>query len=55
MSLHPEQPSVPAALRLPAESLIRLVYGRLDRDHCPADVSTDGVDLDMLRAVFPGI
>jgi hypothetical protein len=42
-----------AELRLPAEAFLRLVYGRLDRDHTPpADEST--VDLDRLRATFPG-
>jgi uncharacterized protein (TIGR03083 family) len=43
-----------ATLRLPAEALIRLVYGRLDPDHTPAAVAADGVDLDTLRGVFPG-
>jgi len=41
------------ALALPAEALIRLVYGRLDAGHTPAGVTSD-VDLDELRAVFPG-
>jgi uncharacterized protein (TIGR03083 family) len=40
-------------LRLPAEALIRLVYGRLDPAHTPA-VQASGVDLDELRAIFPG-
>jgi uncharacterized protein (TIGR03083 family) len=40
-------------LRLPAEAFIRLVYGRLDPAHTPA-VQASGVDLDELRAVFPG-
>ena len=39
-------------LRLPAEALIRLVYGRLDPAHTPA---TSGCDLDDLRPVFPGM
>jgi uncharacterized protein (TIGR03083 family) len=43
-----------ASLRLPAEALIRLVYGRLDPDHTPAAVAAEGVDLDTLRGVFPG-
>ena len=43
----------PAALRLPAEAFIRLVYGRLDADHTP-HVEVEGVDLATLRAVFPG-
>jgi uncharacterized protein (TIGR03083 family) len=41
-------------LELPAESLIRLVYGRLDPAHTPA-YEADGVDLDVLRSIFPGI
>lgn len=40
-------------LRLPAEALIRLFYGRLDADHTPSSVASD-VDLDGLRQVFPG-
>jgi uncharacterized protein (TIGR03083 family) len=42
-------------LELPAEALLRLVYGRLDPAHTPSDVKTDGAaDLDVLRQVFPG-
>ncbi len=41
-------------LELPAEAFIRLVYGRLDADHTPAGV-TSSIDLDDLRAVFPGV
>jgi uncharacterized protein (TIGR03083 family) len=41
-------------LRLPAEALIRLAYGRLDPAHTP-QVQASGVDLDELRAIFPGI
>jgi uncharacterized protein (TIGR03083 family) len=40
-------------LVLPAEALVRLVYGRLDPAHTPP-VEAAGVDLDELRAVFPG-
>jgi uncharacterized protein (TIGR03083 family) len=40
-------------LRLPAEALVRLVYGRLDPGHTPP-VETRGVDLDELRRMFPG-
>jgi len=40
-------------LQLPAEALVRLVYGRLDPDHTPP-VETRGVDLDELRRMFPG-
>jgi uncharacterized protein (TIGR03083 family) len=42
-----------ATLRLPAEALIRLVYGRLDAEHTPP-LEIDGVDLDTLRQIFPG-
>jgi uncharacterized protein (TIGR03083 family) len=41
------------AVSLPAEALIRLVYGRLDPDHTPAEVADDA-RLDQLRTVFPG-
>lgn len=40
-------------LRLPAEALLRLLYGRLDPAHTPP-VEAKGVDLDELRAIFPG-
>lgn len=40
-------------LRLPAEALVRLAYGRLDPDHTPP-VEAEGVDLDELRRIFPG-
>ena len=42
-----------AALELPAEALVRLVYGRLDPAHTPV-VGGDGDLLDTLRPVFPG-
>ncbi len=42
-----------AELQLPAEAFLRLVYGRLDSAHTPP-VGARGVDLDELRAVFPG-
>jgi uncharacterized protein (TIGR03083 family) len=42
-------------LTLPAEAFVRLVYGRLDPDHTPSSVSAEGVDLDLLRTVFPGL
>jgi uncharacterized protein (TIGR03083 family) len=38
---------------LPAEAFLRLVYGRLDRDHTPPTANGD-VDLDLLRRAFPG-
>lgn len=44
----------PPELRLPAEALVRLVYGRLDPGHTPP-VETRGVDLDELRRMFPGV
>ena len=40
-------------LRIPAEALVRLVYGRLDPAHTPP-VESRGVDLDELRRLFPG-
>jgi uncharacterized protein (TIGR03083 family) len=43
------------ALTLPAESFVRLVYGRLDPDHTPSSVTAEGIDLDLLRTVFPGL
>jgi len=42
-----------ASLELPAEVFIRLVYGRLDLEH-GQKVHADGVDIDVLRQVFPG-
>jgi uncharacterized protein (TIGR03083 family) len=40
---------------LPAESLIRLLYGRLDPEHTPSSVEVSGpVSLDELRKLFPG-
>ena len=36
-----------------AEALLRLFYGRLDPDHTPG-YTAEGIDLDRLRAVFPG-
>jgi uncharacterized protein (TIGR03083 family) len=41
-------------LRMPAEALIRLIYGRLDPAHTPP-LEADGVDLDELRRIFPGL
>jgi uncharacterized protein (TIGR03083 family) len=40
-------------LRLPAEALVRLVYGRLDPAHTPP-VETSQLDLDEVRQIFPG-
>jgi uncharacterized protein (TIGR03083 family) len=44
----------PANLTLPGEALLRLVSGRLDDEHLPADMSLEGVTLGELRGVFPG-
>lgn len=44
---------VDGEIRLPAEALLRLFYGRLDPEHTP-EYSAEGIELDRLRAVFPG-
>ena len=44
-----------ADLSMSAESLIRLVYGRLDPEHTRASVQGDHSLLDQLRLVFPGV
>jgi hypothetical protein len=41
-------------LSMSAESMIRLVYGRLDSEHTPDSVVGDPRLLDQLRRVFPG-
>ena len=38
---------------MPAEALVRLVYGRLDPEHTPAMVGS--IDLEQLRETFPGM
>ena len=45
-----------ARVRMPAEALLRLIYGRLDPDHTPPVEVTEGGDdvLDRLRRLFPG-
>ena len=43
-----------AVVHLPAEALVRLVYGRLDPTHTPSDITVSGLDFDVLRQVFPG-
>jgi hypothetical protein len=48
------EPAGGPTLTMPAEALVRLVYGRLDADHTPAAVSGDPAVLDRLRPVFPG-
>ena len=52
VSLDPAEPGADAPLALPAEALIRLVYGRLDPDHTPAGIG--GPVIEQLRLVFPG-
>lgn len=41
-------------VRMPAEALLRLAYGRLDPAHTPGSVSGDADTLNKLRAIFPG-
>jgi uncharacterized protein (TIGR03083 family) len=58
VTLAPSEASAPpelglSELRLPAEALIRLIYGRLDEAHTPPAEIT-GVDLDELRQIFRG-
>jgi uncharacterized protein (TIGR03083 family) len=43
-----------ARVDLPAESLIRLLAGRLDPAHTPSTVTATGIDLDEVRSLFPG-
>jgi uncharacterized protein (TIGR03083 family) len=44
-----------ASVELPAEVLLRLVYGRVDDAHPPREpVRAVGVSMDELRGVFPG-
>ena len=45
--------AVDGEITLPAEALLRLFYGRLDPEHTP-QYSAEGIELDRLRAVFPG-
>jgi uncharacterized protein (TIGR03083 family) len=53
VELSPGHSGVTADLVLPAESFVRLVYGRLDPDHTPTSIESG--DLDELRKAFPGI
>jgi uncharacterized protein (TIGR03083 family) len=53
ITLTPADGTAEPGLELPAEALLRLVYGRLDPGHTPP-VEASGVDLDELRAIFPG-
>jgi uncharacterized protein (TIGR03083 family) len=43
-----------ADIVLPAESFVRLVYGRLDVDHTPSGIQGDE-RIPLLRTVFPGV
>jgi hypothetical protein len=56
VSVDTEDSSDPdGTLTLPAEAWLRLVAGRLPAPRTPAEVKLTGsVDLDLLRAVFPG-
>jgi hypothetical protein len=41
---------------MPAEALLRLVYGRLDPGHMPPPETLAGpIDLAALRRTFPGL
>ena len=40
-------------LEIPAETFVRLVYGRLDAEHTPSVV--DAYEIDSLRRAFPGV
>ena len=53
VTLSPSDPVDEPDLALPADALIRLVYGRLDPDHTPAGI-VGASHLDELRQVFPG-
>ena len=48
---------VDGELRITAEGLIRLVYGRLDSAHPPGsvEITAPNLHLDALREVFPGV
>jgi len=48
------QQSADATLTMPAEALVRLVYGRLDAGHTPDRISASGITLDDLRSIFRG-
>lgn len=52
VTLRPSTEPAPDALVLPAEALVRLVFGRLDADHTPSEVSDPR--LEDLRRAFPG-
>jgi hypothetical protein len=52
VSVSPSDPVDDPDMVLPAEALVRLVYGWLDPDHTPQVRGT--ADLDELRRIFPG-
>ena len=53
-SFRPGDGGAAADVTMPAEALVRLVYGRLDPDHTPTAVTGDLDALAELRSVFPG-
>ena len=53
LSVSPTTETDDGALQLPAEAMVRLVYGRLDPQHTPVAVAGDS-RLDQLRTAFPG-
>jgi uncharacterized protein (TIGR03083 family) len=54
MTLDQTDSRAPATVIMPAEAFVRLVYGRLDPGHTPAEVSAVGIELDLLRTALPG-
>jgi uncharacterized protein (TIGR03083 family) len=53
VTLERQPASADASVELPAESLIRLVYGRLDQGHSSAALAADPI-IERLRQTFPG-
>ena len=56
VTLAPAEPStaVDGTVELPAEAMLRLVYGRLDPEHTPSVVQSGTRGLDDLRGTFKG-
>ena len=54
VTLAPAEPADRPTLSMPAEALVRLVYGRLDPGHTPAAVTGENPELERLRQVFTG-
>lgn len=52
LALTAAEPSASVDIELPSEAFVRLVYGRLDPDHSPADIESP--ELEQLRGLFPG-